>query len=153
MTTSPKAFVRRVLKRVLMEGRALWLRIPDRVECNVCRWSGRSLLDDSWHRNVCCPRCGSSVRHRMLAAAFESPGRWTKEALFRGKRLAHSFKIFYFFLNNCSDGKCVAPTFAMPHRGMASLASVGLATKPWHSASLAWLTTLPASTIYENAKG
>ena len=26
----------------------------------------------------------------------------------------------------CFGGKCVAPAFAMPHRGMASLASVGL---------------------------
>ena len=32
----------------------------------------------------------------------------------------------------------------MPHRGMASLASVGLNMKPWLSASLAWLNTLPA---------
>jgi len=31
----------------------------------------------------------------------------------------------------------------MPHRGMASLASVDLVIKPWHSASLAWLNTLP----------
>jgi|694.fasta_scaffold01791_3 SAM-dependent methyltransferase len=105
MTTSPKAFVRRVLKRVLMEGRALWLRIPDRVECNVCRWSGRSLLDDSWHRNVCCPRCGSSVRHRMLAAAFESPGRWNKETLFRGKRVLH-------FAPEAFIGSLVAPLAA-----------------------------------------
>ena len=33
----------------------------------------------------------------------------------------------------------------MSHRDMAALASVGLAEKPWHSASLAWLDTLPAS--------
>ena len=50
-------------------------------------------------------------------------------------------------------GKCVAPTFAMTHRGMASLASVGLAEKPWLSASLAWLNTLPASAPQEKAKG
>jgi hypothetical protein len=52
-----------------------------------------------------------------------------------------------------SGEKCVPPTFAMPHRGMASLASVGLDEKPWLSASLAWLNTLPASTVQEKAKG
>ena len=49
-------------------------------------------------------------------------------------------------------GKCVSPTFAMPHRGMAALASVGLVVKPWHSASLAWLNTLPASTVQERRR-
>ncbi len=39
--------------------------------------------------------------------------------------------------------------FAMPHRVMASLASVGLDVKPWLSASLAWLNTLPASALRE----
>ena len=37
----------------------------------------------------------------------------------------------------------------MPHRGMASLASVGLDEKPWLSASLAWLTPLPVSVLRE----
>jgi hypothetical protein len=46
--------------------------------------------------------------------------------------------------------KCVSPTFAMPHRGMASLASVGLDVKPWLSASLAWLNTHPASASRED---
>jgi len=32
---------------------------------------------------------------------------------------------------------------------MAALASVGLVEKPWHSASLAWLNTLPAVTSRE----
>jgi hypothetical protein len=41
----------------------------------------------------------------------------------------------------------------MPHRGMASLASVGLAEKPWLSASLAWLTTLPASVSSREGEG
>ena len=46
-------------------------------------------------------------------------------------------------------GKCVSPTFAMPRRGMASLANVGLDEKPWLSASLAWLITLPARSSRE----
>src|SRR5512140_162986 len=49
-----------------------------------------------------------------------------------------------FSSNKNSVGKCVSPTFAMPHRGMTSLAGVGLDEKPWLSASLAWLTPLPA---------
>ena len=41
----------------------------------------------------------------------------------------------------------------MPRRGMASLAGVGLVVKPWHSPSLACLTTLLASAVKENARG
>jgi hypothetical protein len=52
-----------------------------------------------------------------------------------------------------SVGKCVSPTFAMPHRGMPSLASVGLDEKPWLSASLAWLNTLPDSVVQEEGEG
>ena len=51
-------------------------------------------------------------------------------------------------LNESFAGKCVSPAFAMPLRGMASLASVGLAGKPWRSASLARLNTLPAFATY-----
>ncbi|MFA5168228.1 MAG: hypothetical protein WC530_06835 [Candidatus Omnitrophota bacterium] len=36
---------------------------------------------------------------------------------------------------------------------MASLASVGLDEKPWLSASLAWLNTLPASTNSKEGEG
>ncbi|MFA5167477.1 MAG: hypothetical protein WC530_02965 [Candidatus Omnitrophota bacterium] len=64
-----------------------------------------------------------------------------------------SLQLVIFPLVECSVGKCVSPALAMPHRGMASLASVGLDVKPWLSASLAWLNTLPASTDQEKAKG
>jgi len=35
---------------------------------------------------------------------------------------------------------------------MAALASVGLAEKPWRSASLAWLDTLPASAVLKRRR-
>jgi hypothetical protein len=40
----------------------------------------------------------------------------------------------------------------MPHRGMAALASIGLAEKPWLSASLARLNTLPASALLKRKR-
>lgn len=49
----------------------LFLAVPRRVECNACGWRGRGFMDDSWHRDVCCPKCGSSVRHRLLLAAHQ----------------------------------------------------------------------------------
>jgi len=61
------------------------------------------------------------------------------------KKEGHSLKTFIFLSIEHFVGKYVSPTFVMPHRGMTSLASVGLDEKPWLSASLAWLNTLPDS--------
>ena len=69
------------------------------------------------------------------------------------KKKGHSLKTFIFLSIKYFVGKYVSPTFAMPHRGMALLASVGLDVKPWLSASLACLNTLPAFVAQEKAKG
>lgn len=44
---------------------------PRRVQCNVCGWAGRHLSSDTWHKHICCPRCHSDVRHRLLLAALQ----------------------------------------------------------------------------------
>ena len=59
---------KRLAKALRAQARMAVLAFPLRVECNACGWRGRRFLDDDWHRDVCCPRCGSSVRHRLLLA-------------------------------------------------------------------------------------
>ena len=45
------------------------LPYPKIVKCNICNWSGRRFLDDSWLKKIQCPNCASDYRHRLL---FES---------------------------------------------------------------------------------
>lgn len=52
--------------------RDVLLARPRRHSCNICRWQGRHFLT-SHHRHDKCPQCGSSVRHRLIAAAFDLP--------------------------------------------------------------------------------
>jgi SAM-dependent methyltransferase len=48
-----------------------FLSFPERRQCNLCGWRGRRFLT-YYHRHVLCPRCGSQVRHRLIAAALET---------------------------------------------------------------------------------
>ena len=48
--------------------RDVLLAWPRRHRCNICNWRGRRFLTYA-HRYVLCPQCGSSVRHRLIAAA------------------------------------------------------------------------------------
>jgi SAM-dependent methyltransferase len=50
--------------------RDVLLAYPRRHTCNLCGWRGRRFLKFG-HEGVLCPRCGSVVRHRMVAAALE----------------------------------------------------------------------------------
>jgi SAM-dependent methyltransferase len=49
--------------------RDVLLAYPRRHSCNICGWRGRRFLTFVW-RNVLCPKCGSQIRHRLLAAAL-----------------------------------------------------------------------------------
>jgi hypothetical protein len=66
----------------------LFLR-GNRVQCNLCGFSARRFRSDSWHPHTVCPRCGSQVRHRLLAAALLEPGRLSVDSLVRGRRVLH----------------------------------------------------------------
>jgi SAM-dependent methyltransferase len=50
--------------------RDLLLVWPRRHRCNICNWRGRRFLTYH-HPFVLCPQCGSSVRHRLIAAALQ----------------------------------------------------------------------------------
>ena len=44
---------------------------PKNKACNICHWRGSKFLDDQWHKNVICPKCSSSVRHRLFKASID----------------------------------------------------------------------------------
>jgi SAM-dependent methyltransferase len=71
------------------QGRMLLLAVPRRVECNACGWRGRRFLDDDWHRDVGCPKCGSTVRLRLLMAAHQHLDAYRLRAVYGGKRVMH----------------------------------------------------------------
>jgi SAM-dependent methyltransferase len=59
----------RVLRAVVRDWK---YKFPKNVLCNICGWSGRRFASDQWHPRTVCWRCGSEVRHRLLAAALNS---------------------------------------------------------------------------------
>jgi SAM-dependent methyltransferase len=67
--------------------RDLLLAYPKRHACNICGWRGRRFLT-YLHRHVLCPKCGSQVRHRLIAAALAAGGPQASVPL-RGSRVLH----------------------------------------------------------------
>ncbi|MGH9410585.1 MAG: class I SAM-dependent methyltransferase [Vicinamibacterales bacterium] len=49
--------------------RDVLLTRPRRHACNICGWRGRRFLTYV-HKFVLCPKCGSQVRHRLIASAL-----------------------------------------------------------------------------------
>ncbi|MBJ7900343.1 MAG: methyltransferase domain-containing protein [Cyanobacteria bacterium RI_101] len=65
----------RVGRKLRLMANSVLLASSPQVTCNLCGWQGRRFVDDEWHPRATCPRCGSQVRHRLLAAALtEHPG-------------------------------------------------------------------------------
>ena len=75
--------------KVRYRAREAYLAFPKTVACNVCGWSGRRFLSDSWHPHIVCFRCRSQVRHRLVVAALTHLDglRWAD--LVDGKRVLH----------------------------------------------------------------
>jgi SAM-dependent methyltransferase len=65
-----------------------FLSVPRKRQCNLCGWSGRRFLTFR-HRHVLCPRCGSQVRHRLIAAALDEHGDATHHLTIAGARILH----------------------------------------------------------------
>ena len=64
------------------------LSMPRRRQCNLCGWSGRRFLT-FYHRDVMCPRCGSQVRHRLIAAALDDRSAATHRLELSDARILH----------------------------------------------------------------
>jgi len=80
-------------RRTAQKKQALLKRLQGHgTKCNVCGWEGRAFTDDHWHPGTICPECGSQVRHRILAAAFDglsSLPDLDERSLFAGKSILH----------------------------------------------------------------
>lgn len=87
--TGMPSTAKRWAKALRAQVRMAALAFPVRVECNACNWRGRRFLDDDWHQDVCCPRCGSSVRHRLLLAAHRHVAGLDFDAVYGGRRVLH----------------------------------------------------------------
>jgi SAM-dependent methyltransferase len=68
--------------------RDVLLAFPRRHECNVCRWRGRQFLTHK-HKYVLCPRCGSQIRHRLIAAAFAAHAGVRRDVRIDGASVLH----------------------------------------------------------------
>src|SRR5262245_23745622 len=64
------------------------LSLPSWHVCNLCEWSGRRFLTFH-HRHVLCPRCGSQVRHRLIAAALAGAPTLIQGAAIDDARILH----------------------------------------------------------------
>jgi SAM-dependent methyltransferase len=67
--------------------RDVLLAYPKRHACNICGWRGRHFLT-YLHRHVLCPRCGSQVRHRLIAGAL-APGGPAASLRLQGATVLH----------------------------------------------------------------
>src|SRR5260370_13467598 len=63
------------------------LAFPRRHACNICGWRGRRFLT-YLHPFVLCPKCGSQIRHRLIAAALGAHPAGTRAAI-AGARVLH----------------------------------------------------------------
>ena len=69
---------------------------PKNKACNICNWSGSKFLDDEWHENVICPKCFSSVRHRLFKAALDKFDERKLSSFISDKNILH-----------CAPDKCL----------------------------------------------
>ena len=78
----------RTVGRLRYHGYLTLLAFPKRRECNLCGWRGSSFLTYH-HKRVLCPRCGSSIRHRLIPAAIEHRPDLSRGLRLEGNRILH----------------------------------------------------------------
>lgn len=77
----------RVGRKLRRLASSVLLASSPQVTCNLCGWQGRRFVDDEWHPQSTCPRCGAQVRHRLLASALTEQSHLRAENIF-GQRAA-----------------------------------------------------------------
>lgn len=78
-----------VLRKIKHVAQRIVIGFPKTVQCNICHWDGRRFTSDDWHPYTICPRCGSQVRHRLLAAALSGLGPPALCGIAKGKDVLH----------------------------------------------------------------
>ncbi len=79
----------RIFQQLRLSVEKICLLYPKKVKCNLCGWSGKSFLSDSWHPHTICPKCNSEVRHRLLVAAMKCIDNLSLEKIVKEKVVLH----------------------------------------------------------------
>jgi SAM-dependent methyltransferase len=58
-------------------------------KCNICNYQSNKLNSDNWHLYSICPKCGSSVRSRLLWASLTNIDNVKLEKLIKNKDVLH----------------------------------------------------------------
>ena len=82
--------IKRAVKGTYIQASQVYYNVAgNAVECNICHYKANHLVSDAWHRHSYCPNCGSTVRHRLLMAAFSLLDPFRFEKLIRHKNVLH----------------------------------------------------------------
>ncbi len=65
------------------------LNNPYNVQCNVCGREDYNFNSTKWHKHIVCPKCGSSLRHRIFWAAIEHLEEVHKSKILENKKVLH----------------------------------------------------------------
>jgi len=66
-----------------------WMSYPKKVQCNICKWEGRHLVSDAWHKHIICPGCRSDIRQRLFFAALQNIENLSFDKIIHSKNILH----------------------------------------------------------------
>lgn len=96
--------VKIIINKILVRIRCMLLAYPKRIQCNVCMWEGRRFRSNQWHKEIDCPKCSSSIRHRLFIGALQNIEELSIERIINNKDILH-FAAEKIISNHISD-KC-----------------------------------------------
>ncbi|CAN5286330.1 hypothetical protein BH09BAC4_BH09BAC4_13680 [soil metagenome] len=77
-------------KEVYLDATQLYYNVAGNdVECNICHYKANKLSDDPWHLNCICPKCYSTVRHRLLLASLSFLDEFDLKKIIKDKKVLH----------------------------------------------------------------
>lgn len=82
--------IKRAVKGTYLQATQVYYNVAgNTVECNICQYKSNYLASDTWHQHVICPYCKSTVRHRLLMAAFSLLNEFGFDKLIENKSVLH----------------------------------------------------------------
>ena len=92
--------ISRVSNKLFQKFISYFFVYPKRKHCNICSWEGGFFLNDQWHKGVICPRCESTVRHRLFKAGIDQSNNKELYSCLKNKKILH-----------CAPDKCLKDFF------------------------------------------
>ena len=82
--------IKKLLKQVYYAFHQTYFRLKGgKIECKVCSFKADRLSSDTWHPYSICPRCGSSIRQRLLMQVLIEHPEFNRIRILSGKRILH----------------------------------------------------------------